>query len=318
MEAAAVAGVARSVPHLERDALLAAARLLGSLAWRLDSRGRRTALENLRVAFPGDPAISAERPRIVRDCYRHFARTFLDLFWAPNLIASPALRARLLRPADDASRPEAIAGMVGHGGIWVTPHFGNFEWVSLWAGFAGIPFMVVAQDFKNPALTPLFRELRSANGHQVISRHRAVLRLARHLARGGHAGFLADLTVPPGESATIIEAFGLKTCVTRAHAALAVRCETPVVTGYCLPEEGGACTVTIHPPIPVSRSDDPAALAQRCWDAFEPAIRARPEAWLWMYKHWRFRPDEEHAGGREYPAYANRSKAFDRLVAASA
>jgi hypothetical protein len=37
---------------------------------------------------------------------------------------------------------------------------------------------------------------------------------------------------------------------------------------------------------------------------------------MWMYKHWRYLP--EGATGGEYPDYANRSRAFDRLCAAQA
>ena len=56
----------------------------GSLAYYLDARGRQTALENLRVAFPTAYS-QAERRRIARKSYQVFARTFLDLFWSSAL-----------------------------------------------------------------------------------------------------------------------------------------------------------------------------------------------------------------------------------------
>ena len=33
-----------------------------------------------------------------------------------------------------------------------------------------------------------------------------------------------------------------------------------------------------------------AVQAQRVWNQFESASRQRPELWLWMYRHWRYRP----------------------------
>jgi Kdo2-lipid IVA lauroyltransferase/acyltransferase len=45
---------------------------------------------------------------------------------------------------------------------------------------------------------------------------------------------------------------------------------------------------------------------------FEPVFREYPECWMWMYKHWRYLPPGAREG--EYPAYANRSKKFDRLL----
>jgi hypothetical protein len=51
-------------------------------------------------------------------------------------------------------------------------------------------------------------------------------------------------------------------------------------------------------------------IAQLCWDTFEPVIRRNPAPWLWMYKHWRFRPAESE---RKYPFYANESVQFEKL-----
>jgi lauroyl/myristoyl acyltransferase len=51
-------------------------------------------------------------------------------------------------------------------------------------------------------------------------------------------------------------------------------------------------------------------IAQRCWDEFEPVIRARPDLYLWPYKHFRYRPK---SAVRTYPFYAHESGAFEKL-----
>jgi hypothetical protein len=50
-------------------------------------------------------------------------------------------------------------------------------------------------------------------------------------------------------------------------------------------------------------------IAQMCWDKFEPIIRQHPEQWLWLYKHWRYRPVED---ADRYPFYAKHSEKFER------
>jgi hypothetical protein len=67
-------------------------------------------------------------------------------------------------------------------------------------------------------------------------------------------------------------------------------------------------------PVPLEDGISLQAAAQACWDVFEPVLRDHPEQWMWLYKHWRYLP--EGADPAHYPAYANRSKAFDRLCAA--
>ena len=53
-------------------------------------------------------------------------------------------------------------------------------------------------------------------------------------------------------------------------------------------------------------------ITQACWDFFEPFIRARPELWLWNYKHWRYRPREAPPDG--YPFYAHWSDRFEEVL----
>ncbi|HZJ13791.1 MAG TPA: hypothetical protein VFD27_02010, partial [Chthoniobacteraceae bacterium] len=77
------------------------------------------------------------------------------------------------------------------------------------------------------------------------------------------------------------------------------------------PRDDGTCRVIAHPAIEHPSDASVAEIAQRCWDAFEPIILARPELWLWAYKHFRYRPD---AADRAYPAYANESAKFEKLL----
>ena len=52
-------------------------------------------------------------------------------------------------------------------------------------------------------------------------------------------------------------------------------------------------------------------IAQACWNSFEPYVRKNPGPWLWMYKHWRYRPANAQ---RPYPFYAHIYEAFDEIL----
>lgn len=307
LEVALVRAAIWLLPRLPRRLILLAARVIGALACALDRRGRATALENLRAAF-GGRFTPAERLRIARRSYQNFARTFLDLFWARGLDSANWQRhVRIRFDAEDAERQARETGAV-----WATPHFGNFELVSLIWGFRGFRFTVVAQDFKNPRLTQLFRDLRQHSGHIVIPQEGAMLRLVKSLKRQGHAALLTDLNIKPGRAATVIDCFGLKTCVTTLHVTLAQRLRLSILTGVCRPLPDGGYEVRIFDAIRPQPGDDPTAVAQQVWNHFERAIRAHPECWMWMYKHWRYLPAEEKDPA--YPAYANPSGAFRKLL----
>ncbi len=299
------------IPLLPRPAILALSRGLGCLAYLVDKRGRTTALQNLRAAFPVEAMPVAELRRIARASYRHFAQSMCDLFWGRRLTHGNFSNFARFEFEDD----EAVRAAKTTGAIWVTPHYGNFEWIALCMGFRGYPFCIVAEDFKNPLLTTLFTRCREHSGHTIIPQERAMIRLLKHLKHGGHAAFLPDLTVRPSNAATVIDCFGLRTSVTLLHAMLAQRTDLPIIPGICLPQSDGTYVLKGFRPLEIPDGATTQQIAQACWNVFEPTIRNAPAPWLWMYKHWRYRPRDSDQGDR-YPAYANHAKAFDKLVTA--
>lgn len=296
------------LPRLPRQVTLAIARAIGSLAYWFDGRGRRTALENLRCAFR-DAKSEDELRRIARASYQNFARTFLDLFWSVRL--NRGNWQEHVRVFTEDPGTQALARETG--AVWATTHFGNFELVSLIWGFRDFQFTVVAQDFKNPALTAIFKRLREHSGHVVIPQQSAMLRLMKTLKKKGHAALLTDLNIKPNRAATVIRCFGLQTCVTTLHVLLAQKFGLALIAGVCVPLADGTYEVHVFHPIRPTLDDPPNAIAQQCWDQFESIIRRRPECWMWMYKHWRYLPGADRDPA--YPAYANPNKAFARMVA---
>ena len=144
-----------------------------------------------------------------------------------------------------------------------------------------------------------------------------MLRLLKTVKRGGSTGMLLDLNLRPTQAATIIEAFGspgLEMCVSFLHALLAQRAGTLLFPVETQPQADGTCRVIAHPPVEWPEGASVPEIAQRCWDAMEPIVRARPGEWLWPYKHFRYQPKN---AARPYPAYAHVSGKFEKLRAAT-
>ena len=304
-----VRGLGWAVERMPRHGMLAFARFVGTIGYYLDTEGRTTALENLRVAFPGEMDDACRR-QVALDCYRNFARNFAELFWSPRLTEENWRSLISIEDTDAGAIEEAKS----KGAIWLTAHFGCFELTSITMGFRGVPMTTVAQDFKNEGLTPLFQRLRSHPNHTLIPQQSAIVRLMKVLGRGGHVAMLADLNIRPGRASTIIQCFGLMNSVPKVHAMLAGRFESWIVPGVCLPREDGGYHLKTLAPISLSSGDQEHLATQQCWDRFEAEIRLRPELWMWMYKHWRYLPTD--LPDPNYPDYANRNRRFQRMLLA--
>ncbi len=294
------------VPLLSRKVCFYLAGFLGSFMAIFDRHGRKVALSNLQAAF-GDQYSPRQQRRIVRESFQYFARTMLDLCWSPRLTRQNFSRYIELENFEETARGTGLERSM----MIACYHYGNFEWLSLACGFLDLTGTIISQEFKNSLLDPIFKKIREQSGHELIPRERGIVRLYKVLRRKGRTALLVDLTVPASQGAVAIDCFGLKTSVTGAHAWLHQRTSTPIIPAHCEPLPGGRYRVVFHPKIAHQETMTLQQIAQACWDSFEPYVRKSPAPWLWMYKHWRYRPRN---ADRPYPFYAHVSKAFDKIV----
>lgn len=318
--------LARVVPAFSWHNCMALGQLLGALAYHFDSRGRRIGIANISAVLgdahgdahgdaqrdaSGDAHTKAELSQIVRESYQNFAVTMLSLFWSSRISernASEYIEMEGFSEVLERAKTE------GRGVVFVCAHEGNWEWAavafSLLAGGANI----VAEDFKNQALTEVFVRLRSRGIHRVISQDKSVLKMLRSVLRGESAGLVGDLNLDPSGAAVVIEAFrkrgvGLEMCVSRMHAVLAKRGKALLVPVLTQPLAGGRLRVVAQPPVGED-GDSERVLCQKTWEVFESFIRQHPGLWLWPYKHFRYEPMEAR---RPYPFYSSLNADFEAM-----
>src|SRR6266536_4717048 len=282
------------------------ARTAGALLSFLDQQGYQVALSNLEVAF-GDRFSPKERRKIARESFQPFGRTMVDLLWSPRLTRENFSQYIDLENFEETARdtgPERSLMIACY-------HYSNFEWLSLACGFLNLKGTIISQEFKNSSLDPIFKTLREQSGHELVPRERGLMRLYKVIRRKGRTALLVDLTLPPSLGAVAIDCFGLKTSVTSAHAWLHEQTGAPIIPAHCEPLPDGRYRVIFHPKIERTAEMTHQQIAQACWDSFEPYVRKNPAPWLWMYKHWRYRPAK---ADRPYPFYANFSRTFDDML----
>jgi lauroyl/myristoyl acyltransferase len=292
------------IPRLSRRMVARLSRWAGSAAFAIDKHGRRVTLANIEAAL-GDEYSQEEQLRIGRESYQYFTRTMLDLFWAP----------RLVQPGGDQYAEitglEHFDAHLGKPTVVLCAHHSGVEWASIVAGLHGYRGVTLTQAFKNPLLDKLFTELRSCTGQEIITQDMSMLRMLRRLKKGELVGLLIDLNLSPSQAATVIDTFGMKMCATYLHAILALRTGAALIPLTSDPLPDGRCRVTVHPPLVYPADASGHEIAQIAWNFLEGIIRQKPELWMWVYKHWRYRPKgATHA----YPYYAHESGKFERLA----
>jgi KDO2-lipid IV(A) lauroyltransferase len=233
----------------------------------------------------------------------------VDLLWSPRLTQENFCRYIEWENFEETARDTGPERSV----MIACYHYSNFEWLSLACGFLDLKGTIISQEFKNSLLDPIFKRLREQSGHELVPRERGIMRLYKVLRRKGRTALLVDLTVPPTQGAVAIECFGLKTSVTSAHAWLHERTGVPIVPAHCEPLPDGRYRLIFHPTIGHTAEMTHQQIARACWNSFEPYVQKKPAPWLWMYKHWRYRPANPD---RSYPFYANFYRPFQDMLEA--
>lgn len=287
LEARAAAAVQALVRPLPRRWALALGRALGRLLADLDPRHVAIAAGNLRHAFPHWD--QARVLRTARAVYAHFGQTLVDILWMDGQPPESLLALVVEEGRENADRVRAA----GHGAVYVSGHFGNWEFYGVAWGWMAEPVGVVARPLDNPALDARLNAFRARSGNTVISKRRALQDVLRLLRRGAGVAILVDQNVQE-QDGIFVEFFGRPAATTTVAAALAVKTGCALVPVHCEALPDGRYKFVYDRPVEWTstgnRQEDIARLTQALTTAIEGWVRRRPEQWLWMHRRWKTRP----------------------------
>jgi KDO2-lipid IV(A) lauroyltransferase len=274
---------ARAVRAASEEGLRRWGTRIGALA-RHVLRGRdRLAMRNLAETFPEKS--EAERRRIIDECWRHFGREALETIRMQHVpIEEIPSHCFFVNP--DVLH-DAIA--LGHGVLILSAHYGGWEI----AGLAVMAYVknvhTVARPLDNDLLERDLAAIRARTGVEVVDRKRAARSLLKALQKNGVVILLPDQAVQPREG-ILVPFLGRPAWTTDAPAKMALRQESAIVFGFCIPGTTGH-RLEFEEPIRVDQlSDDEKnaeALTTRINDVISRRIAARPELWLWMHDRWK-------------------------------
>ncbi len=284
------------VRSLPRSLALRAGRTLGLLAYALDGRHRRVALENIRTSLPegADPRV---RRRIARRCFAHFGMVGVDCLLLEY------------RDEEDVRRLATWEGL-GHlreahdrgKGVLVTSgHLGNWEVVALLQAWAGFPMAMVTRPLDNPLLERLLARGRQRSGNRITHKSRAVRGILQALREGLGVALVIDQDFPRSDR-VFVDFFGRPAATAPTLGLIALRTGAPIVPVLSRLQPDGRYRIRYLPPVEPRKTGDREAdildIMGRCSALLEEEIREAPEQWLWMHRRWKTRPRRERGGAR--------------------
>jgi len=264
---------------------------LGSLGAFFLRKRRRTAVENIRSAFPGISRAQADAMAV--RVFRHFMRVSVESAIAPMILTRDNFR-EYLTFHNEQFIHEALDSPKG--AIWVTAHIGVWEIFNVVLTFFGARITSVYRPVKNPRIDKMLRRHRATFGHTLVERKGALKTLLRVLRNDkGHVAMLVDQHARRG--GIWIPFFGRPAATNPAPAILALRTGAPVVLWYSRRLPGtfrfeAWCDKPFTVTPTGDRARDIERVTRRISERIEEFIRTAPDQWLWLHRRWHTPPPE--------------------------
>ncbi len=268
-------------------------RLLGGLAFYLDSNHRKVALQNLNLAF-GNERSREELFLIAKRTFQNMGMAMVELFRIPKMDQ------RIFKKKITIKGMENVKEIIenrDNGVLLLLSHFGNWELMAVLPKFLGLPISVVTRPIKkNRWLDRMVSEIRRSCGIELINKEKASREILRHLSKKRFVGILIDQRAKRSECVWV-DFFGKRAPTTPALAVLAMRTGAPVIPVFMVRNGFKKHTLIVERPISFVRTGDikkdVVANTKIINDTLERMIRLYPEQWFWVHRRWERKKKEE-------------------------
>lgn len=259
----------------------------GGLAYWLDKRHRKVAIENLTHCF-GDSMSREQIREIAKENFRRLGENYAcgiktaAMTWEELQPHCEFVGAEKLFPAGSPVPPPNRVVAIGH--------FGNFE---LYARFGQlVPAYQCATTYRGlrqPSLNKLMQSMREKSGCFFFERRTDAKLLKDAMARSGMIlGLLSDQHA--GDRGLRLPFFGRDCSVSAAPAVLALRYQCHLHTGICYRVGLAQWRIEVGSEIPTMWRGEPRSVEDITRDinaALEEAIARDPANWFWVHNRWK-------------------------------
>jgi KDO2-lipid IV(A) lauroyltransferase len=259
----------------------------GALAFRLDARHRRVALQNLEMCFGGEKS-PGEIRSIAKENFRRLGENYSSAIKTAAMTPAEMRSHFVFTGAEKILPHEADAGPQSR--IVAIGHFGNFELYARFGQF--VPVFKCATTYrglKQPALNRLMQSLRESSGCRFYERRTEGRVMRAHMSGTGLLlGLLADQS--EGRGGLRLPFLGHDCMTSPAPAIFALRYNCPLHTAICYRVGLAQWEIEVGDEIPTRENGAPRSTAAIMRDvnrAFETAVRRDPANWFWVHRRWK-------------------------------
>ncbi len=247
---------------------------LASIFFNYIPKRKKTALKNLKIAFPNksDEWINTT----LKKCYNFFVFNFLQFLAFPfdsNCIEIEVVGEKHLKNAINEK----------NGTVLISAHFGSWEILGHWFGKNNYPLVGIAQRQKNKGANLFFEEKRQLSGIKQVYRKSSMDSLYDVLNANKILGLVSDQDAKG--KGVFVDFFDKPASTHKGAALFHLNTNASLIFGICIQKNIGKYRVELIPINPEKKSVDD--ITQLYTTVIEQSIKKYPEQYFWFHNRWK-------------------------------
>jgi len=264
---------------------------LGRMLWKYYHRGRKRAMDNLRVSYPEKSQQWLEKTG--QRSFEHIAMLAIDVLFTPRMVKKGNWRH--YSRYKNVERAKWLM-KEGNGLLMVTAHYSNFEIMGYLLGLFDFNIYSIARPLDNKYINKYLYGVRQRAGQKIIDKKGASQIMDQITAKGATLCFIADQDA--GRKGIFVDFFNRKASTYKSIGLLAITNNIPIGIGYSRRVDNrfffeiGVNRIIF--PHEWADKDDPLKwVTAEYTKAIEEFIRQDPSQYWWLHRRWKHRPKEE-------------------------
>ena len=265
---------------IPRKFALRIGRIIGSFFYYFAPLRKSVANKNLDIAFP-EWSIKKKKS-ILHSCYRHYGMIFVDFFRLPKVKRN--------KDKNIVQIPQDSLDLCknNQGGIIMSGHIGNWEYIGPLLGINDINCAGVAKVQRNSKSNIFFNELRASDNVKIISMDAGSDAMIETIKNGNYLGLISDQNA--GSKGTDALFFNHLVSVAKGAGAFHLKTNSPILLGFCILSRDYRYKLSLNQLDINGLSDNSneaiEEINRRYTKLLEEVVREYPHQYFWFHRKW--------------------------------
>ena len=255
-------------------------RTLGSFFYYFVPLRKSIAIKNLEIAFP-DWNLD-KRKSLLHSSYRHYGMVLVDFFRLPQ-VKRKKDKTIVNIPTESIELIKQYSG-----GIILSGHIGNWEYIGPSLGINNIKCAGVAQIQRNSTSDHFFNELRRSENVKIIPSDGGSKVMVQTILDGYYLGLISDQNA--GRKGTEAQFFNSPVSMPKGAAAFHLKTNTPILVGFCILYGDYSYHLSFQEldvqGLSEKSNEAIVEINRRYSKLLEEVVREYPKQYFWFHRKW--------------------------------